>query len=176
MSYFTQESERLTYRKLTAEDIPKWVPFFENNDHLRFLGIDISKDKETLAKDWIFMQFDRYERQGFGHLAIERKSDQAFIGLGGIIPRELEGRVFYEIAYSLKKEYWRQGYGTELARHMRDYGNQYIDTDQFVSIIHEENIGSIRVAQNNGMKVSFSTQYLGMPVDVYSVKKQGNQG
>ncbi len=171
MSYFTQESDRLTFRKLTPEDVSHWVPFFENNDHLRFLGVDLSKDKETLAKDWIFKQFERYENQGFGHLAVERKADRAFIGVGGIIPRELEGRIYYEIAYSLKKEFWRQGYGTELAQHMKYYGNQNIETDQFVSIIHVENIGSIRVAQNNGMKVLFSTQYLGMPVDVYGVER-----
>ncbi|MFT5832731.1 MAG: ribosomal-protein-alanine N-acetyltransferase, partial [Cognaticolwellia sp.] len=38
MDYFNQESERLRFRKLTTDDIPRWLEFFKNNDNLKFLG------------------------------------------------------------------------------------------------------------------------------------------
>lgn len=175
MSYFQQDSECLYFRKLTEEDIPSWIPFFKNNDHLRFLGLDLERDIESLAREWILKQLDRYEQQGFGHLAAIRKSDGAFIGMGGIIPRALNDRTYYEIVYSLKQEYWRQGYGTELARQMRKYGAQNIDTDQLISIIHIENMGSIRVAQNNGMEFQFATQFMGMPVHIFGVENKQHE-
>lgn len=43
MDYFNQESDRLKYRKLTLEDIPSWVEFFVDNDHLKYLGMDLKK-------------------------------------------------------------------------------------------------------------------------------------
>lgn len=54
-AYFKQETERVYFRPLTIEDIPSWLTFFENNDRLRFLGIDLRKDHPTIASEWIHM-------------------------------------------------------------------------------------------------------------------------
>jgi ribosomal-protein-alanine N-acetyltransferase len=171
MDYFNQESERLRFRKLTTDDIPRWLEFFKNNDNLKFLGIDLTKSHETLAEGWILAQFERYETQGLGHLAIEIKETKEFIGLGGILPRALNGRKEYEIAYSLIPRFWKKGFGTEAAKQMKQFGFENIETDRFVSIIDKDNIDSIRVAQKNGMEVLFETEYLGMFVKVFGIEK-----
>ncbi len=167
MNYFEQESKRLRFRKLTTEDIPAWQEFFVNNDRLKFLGIDVSKPAEELAEGWISKQLIRYETEGLGFLAVEIKDSGVFIGLGGILPRELNGREEYEIAYSLIPAFWGKGYGTEIARKMKSFGKQYISTDRFISIIDVDNTDSIKVAVKNGMQVLFRTKFLGMEVDVY---------
>ncbi len=113
MKYFNQESERLRFRKFTENDISDWVEFFEENDRLHFLGLDLTKTKDILAKDWISNQLERYKIHGLGLLAVEIKENGQFIGSGGIIPRELDGQNEYEIAYSLKPKFWKKGYGTE---------------------------------------------------------------
>jgi len=169
-NYFYQESERLRYRKLTRYDIPEWTKFFIKNDRLKYLGIDLTKDAETHAIEWIEKQLERYEIQGLGHLAVEAKDTNEFIGVGGIIPRELKNRKEYEIAYSLLPKFWKKGYGTELAKQMKSYGRQNIETDRLVSIIETENIDSIKVAIKNGMKVLFEMEYLGMNVKVYGIE------
>jgi len=171
--YFNQESERLIFRKLTKEDITSWTEFFNNNNRLHFLGMDLSRGKEVLAEEWIMTQFDRYEEKGLGHLAVEIKGSKTFIGLCGIIPRELEGENEYEIAYSIKPNFWKKGFGTEMAKQLKSYGKEYIDTKRFISIIHIDNVDSIDVAKKNGMTVLFRTEYLGMTVDVFGVKKNG---
>lgn len=171
MDYFNQESERLRFRKLRVEDIPSWGEFFEHNDRLIFLGIDLSKSKEALAEEWIRMQLKRYETQGLGHLAVEIKESGTFIGTGGIIPRDLQGRQEYEIAYSLKSRFWKKGYGTELARQMKAYGMKNIQANRFISIIDINNFDSIKVAKKNGMKALFKTKYLGMQVEVYGMER-----
>jgi RimJ/RimL family protein N-acetyltransferase len=172
MDYFNQESKRLRFRKLTEEDIPSWVDFFVDNDRLHFLGIrDWSRSKESLAEDWIMAQLNRYKEQGLGHLAVEIKDSGEFIGLGGILPRDLDGKKEYEVSYSLKPTFWKKGYGTEMAKQMKEYAMKNIDADRFISIIDVENIDSINVAKKNGMSALFKTRYLGMNVIVYGISK-----
>jgi len=171
MDYFKQESDRLKYRKLTEEDIPSWIEFFINNNRLKYLGMDLQKSKETLAEEWIKAQLNRYKNQGLGHLAVVLKESGEFIGMGGILPRELNSNKEYEIAYSLKPKYWGNGYATEIAKTMREFGSKNIDSSRFISIIDVENIDSAKVARKNRMKVLFTTEYLGMNVDVYGIDK-----
>jgi [ribosomal protein S5]-alanine N-acetyltransferase len=168
MNYFYQETERLHLRKLTLEDVPTWTEFFVNNDRLRFLGIDVTKSHETLATEWIESQLRRYETQGLGFLAAIDKNTNKFIGLGGILPREINNEVLHEIAYSLKSNFWGKGYATEIANQMRKFGIENNIASQFVSIIHQQNEASIKVAEKNKMKNLYAIEdYLGMPVYVY---------
>ncbi|BDS10274.1 GNAT family N-acetyltransferase [Aureispira anguillae] len=173
MNYFDQESKRLRFRKLTSDDIPSWIEFFKNNDRLHFLGMDLSKDKAVLAKEWVMMQLERYQTQGLGHLAVELKTSGAFIGMGGILPRVLEGKTEYEVAYSLLPKFWGKGYGTEIAIQMKAFGLKQINSDRLISIIEVNNVDSIKVAKKNGMKALFETEYLGMEVVVYGVTNEG---
>ena len=170
MNYFEQQTTRLKFRKLTRKDIPNWTKFFINNDRLKFLGIDLTKSPETHATEWIEKQIDRYETQGLGHLAVELKDTNEFIGVGGIIPRELENRSEFEIAYSLIPQFWKKGYGIELAHQMKEYGFSNLKAKRFVSIIDKDNTDSINIAIKNGMNILFETQYLGMEVQVYSIQ------
>ncbi len=172
MDYFKQESIRLRFRKLTEADIPSWVEFFIDNDRLHFLGIDdLSKGKEKLAKDWIMAQLNRYEKQGLGHLAVELKETGQFIGMGGILPRELNEQEVYEIAFSIKPKFWGKGYATETAKQLKKFGFENLALNQLISIIDIANLDSIKVAKKNGMTVFFRTVYLGMNVDVYGLEK-----
>jgi len=169
LSYQYQSSERLDFRPTSLEDIPAWAPFFDQKDYLRFLGIpEPDLPGAELAKKWITMQLERYQTSGFGHLAVIERSSGQFIGMGGILPRVLKTGKLYEIAYSLKPSFWGQGYATELAQTMRRYSLEHVLDAPVVSIIHQENIGSIRVAEKNGMQqLREIKDYIGMPVWVY---------
>jgi len=161
MEYYNQESVRLRFRKLTIEDIPDWSEFFINNDRLKYVGINSIKSKETMAEGWIKGTLKRYENQEFGFLAVELKDSGDFVGMGGILIWELNGRKEHEIAY---------GYATEIAQTIKNYCFKNINTDRFISIIHVENIASAKVAKKNGMHVLFKTDFRGMVVDVYGIK------
>ena len=168
LEYFNQETARLIFRKLTKNDIESWKEFFEENDRLHFLGLDLSKTKNELAEGWINKQLERYETQGLGHLAVIEKDSGDFIGMGGILPREIEEKEFFEIAYSLKPKYWKKGYGTEVAKKMKIFGIENKISNQFVSIIDKKNLESINVAKKNKMEILYETEYLGMNVYIYS--------
>jgi ribosomal-protein-alanine N-acetyltransferase len=167
MDYFKQESERLTYRAITEKDIDTWLEFFENNDSLHFLGIDTTKDHNTIATEWILKQLERYKNDGFGHLAVIEKASGELIGMTGILKRDLDGNEVLEIAYSLKPKHWNKGYATEMARQMKQFGIQTNMAKSFVSIIHKNNAASINVAKKNDMSLRSETQFLGMEVFIY---------
>ena len=66
-------------------------------------GFDEDKTHKELSRDWILKQINRYSESGFGQLAVIEKSTNKLIGLGGIIHRKnIGGRDYYEISYSLK--------------------------------------------------------------------------
>lgn len=171
MSYFEQESERLTFRKLTKADIETWIEFFNNNHSLKYFGFDEAKTHEELSRDWILKQINRYSENGFGQLAVIEKSTNKLIGLGGIIHRKnIGGRDYYEISYSLKPTAWAKGFGTEIAKQIKSYGIASQLTEKFISIIHINNKASMHVAKKNGMTALFKTNYQEMPVVVFGDK------
>lgn len=168
--YFNQESKRLIFRRLTSNDNKSWEEFYENNDRLHFVGADASKTKEELAETAINRQLERYEKDGLGLLAVIEKNTGAFIGLGGIILREISEEPEFEISYSLKPPYWKKGYGTEIAIQMKYFGEKYRISQHFISIIDKENYDSRNVASKNGMSIIRETQFMGMDVFVYGTK------
>jgi ribosomal-protein-alanine N-acetyltransferase len=164
VKYFNQETERVILRKLTMSDVEKWTGFFVDNQMLKFVGVDMSKSPNDLATEWISRQLERYGNQGLGHLAVIEKKTGEFIGVSGIIPREVDGKNEMEISYSLKQEFWGKGFATEISTHLKKFGLENNISNHFVSIIDKENIASINVAIKNGMKILSETKYLGMDV------------
>ncbi|MGO2358276.1 MAG: GNAT family N-acetyltransferase [Mesonia sp.] len=170
MKYDQQESERLIFRKLTEQDIPSWAEFFVNNDRLQFFNFDLSKSKEALAEEWIQIQLKRYQNNQFGHLAAELKTDGTFIGIAGLLPKQLKGKPEYEVAYSLKPAYWGKGYGTEMATCIKDFGFKNMDVKRLISMISFGNEASIKVAKKNGMQLLFDTEFEGELLHIFGIK------
>ena len=168
--YFNQQSERLKYRKLSLDDIPSWVEFFEDNDRLHFFGISNHEtDNLQHSETWVKKQLKRYTEE-YGLLAVLLKSTNELIGMGGVLPREINGVKEYEIAYSLKPKFWKLGYGTEMANHMKQYALENIKPKRLISMIDKDNLDSIKVAKKNGMKFLFESEYLEVPINVYGTQ------
>jgi [ribosomal protein S5]-alanine N-acetyltransferase len=167
MNYFQQVSERLIFRKLTHADIPTWQSFFVGNDRLVFLGIDATQSHKVLAKEWIDRQLQRYAEEGTGLLAVIEKSSGELIGMCGILKREIEEELEYEIAYSFLPKFWKKGYATEAAKQMKKFGAETELSNRFISIIHKDNTDSIAVAQRNGMQPVQATPFHGNGSDYF---------
>jgi len=170
MNYFDHASERLSYRKLAETDVTSWLEFFENNDTLHFLGMDTSRSHLDLATEWIQKQIERYAASGLGHLAVIEKSTDKLVGFSGIIPRDLNSKPYFEIGYSFKPTSWGKGFASEASQHLKKIGLELEISDKFVSIIHTENLPSMKVAKKNGMVPLFETKYTGIDVVVYGDK------
>ena len=133
--------------------------------------MDLTKTPLELATGWITAQFDRYENQGLGHLAIELKETGEFIGMAGIIPRELNEMDYFEIAYSFKPRFWGNGYASEAAQQLKKFGRESGLSEHYISIIDLDNFPSQKVARKNNMEILFKTDYLGMEVLIFGTTK-----
>jgi len=166
-SYYEQASDRLLFRSLTLDDVELWTPFFNRDDYQRFLGQDITLPGIQRSKVWIERQIQRKDEGIHGQLAVIEKTSRKFIGVGGIIRRELYGKEELEITYSLLPSSWGKGYARELAKHFMDYAQFDIKTESIISMVHPENEASIKVALVNGLKFDRMAKFMTIPVEVY---------
>ena len=167
-NYYSLQSNRLTFRSFKEGDIQLWETFFENNPTLRFLGMGhLKTSNKEKATSWVGRQIEREENGAFGQLAVLEKESNRFVGVGGIIERDLDGVQEFEITYSFLPEVWGKGYATELAIFFKNYAFEHINPPSVISIIHTENKASMNVARKNGMKKSGETTFMEMPVYIF---------
>jgi len=169
------ETARLQIRKLEMSDLEIWKTFFDNNDSLNYLGLDLSVGHETIAKEWIERQQDRYENHGLGLMALIDKESDNFIGQCGLIPQEVDGEKCIEVGYHVLPKYWGNGYAPEAAIKLRDFAFENNIADHLISIIDINNVNSQKVAVKNGMSVSKRTQFKGMTVDIYRIDRDNRK-
>ena len=98
-----------------------------------------------LADDW--------NQLGYGLLAIERLSDQAFLGFAGLgtpdfLPQLLPAT---EVGWRIKASEWGLGYGTEAAQAIIDWAFGELRRERVLAIIRQDNRQSIRIAEKLGM-------------------------
>lgn len=166
--YYKQESERLQFRQLKKEDFEAWRVFFEDNSRERFLGLDSELSAEEKTQQWIDLQLERYEEGDFGHLAIVERKSGALVGVSGLLVRNKDSKLDYEVAYSILPEYWGKGYATEAALHMKVFAQEHDLHERVVSWIHPENVYSQNVAKKNGMVFrGEQVEFRGIQVDVW---------
>lgn len=164
-----KSTQRLLIRKLVETDIDSWIDFFINNPSLPYLGIDVTKSPVDNAKEWIELQFKRYEEDRYGHHALVEKETGEFVGMCGLLTQIVEDRKEIEIGYSLLQKYWGRGYALEAAKFFRNFGFEHEKLDHIISIIDIQNIASQKVAVRNGMFIDRQINYHDLDVYIYKI-------
>ncbi len=135
------ETDRLILRAPTVADFPVWDGFF-GGDNPSFPG-----DSET-AWDEFCNYTAGWVLHGHGLLAIERK--ETSVTLGFVLLGLEWGDIEPELGWMLAPVARRQGFATEAAAALRDFGLNLLGPGNFVSYIYKENTASIAVAERLG--------------------------
>lgn len=142
----TLETERLILRGWKPEDFGAYERFMADPDVMRYLSGnplsqgDAWRNMAQFAGHWLL--------RGYGVWAVERKSDGAFIGRVGLwFP---EGRPAIEVAWTLGREYWGNGYASEAGRASMEFGFLTLNADRLISVIDPRNEASQKVAARLG--------------------------
>ncbi|HEY7888221.1 MAG TPA: GNAT family N-acetyltransferase [Steroidobacteraceae bacterium] len=128
--------------------------------------------QESLA--WIQSVLRTYEESALGQLAVLRKRDGMLIGRCGLSYLAVEARAaaavprgWYqraevpdaaeivlepELGYTFHRTSWGQGYASEATRCVFDYACDKLKLPRVVSLIHPDNVRSLRVAQRFGVQ------------------------
>lgn len=89
------------------------------------------------------------DNPGLGVWAGYEKQSDEFIGFFELA--HLDDTEEIEVGYRLFKEYWGQGYATEISKVLIDYGFNIMKLDQIAGITHPENIASQNVLLKSGL-------------------------
>jgi RimJ/RimL family protein N-acetyltransferase len=136
------ETERLILRGWREDDLDAYAALMADPEVMRFLGGPSARGDAWRSMASII---GHWSLRGFGLWAVERKRDGVLIGRVGV--QYPEGWPSTEIAWTLGRPYWGQGYATEAAIASLDFGFKATTLPKLISLIDPENHASRRVAE-----------------------------
>lgn len=154
------ETARLVIRTFEPRDAQPWVAMLSDPDVRRYLPTspipalgDFSRALERRL---------RLEREtGCALWAVDAKDMGALVGQCGLVPVEGKGPEI-EIAYHFAKASWGNGYATEAATAVVEYGLKTIGLERIIAIVMPQNVASCRVVEKAGMQFEGIATYYGI--------------
>lgn len=140
-------TERLVLRPFREEDLEPWAALNVDPEVLTYLGGPLSRDECDQIASAVN---ERYAADGYGFLAVERRSDGAFLGACGLT-REQWYPEDLEIGWRLAREYWGHGYATEAAASWLEHGFTTLELPRIIAVTDSPNLRSIAVMRRLGM-------------------------
>ena len=166
-------TDRLLLRPYREEDLPAWAAINSDPEVMKYLGGEpLSREQSDRITEAVNK---RYVAEGIGFLAIERRSDGAFLGACGLMrPDEwFPGEI--EVGWRLAREYWGYGYATEAATSWLTHAFQERSDPRVIAITDTPNLNSIAVMKRLGMTFDHETELVedGVPFEatIYSITR-----
>lgn len=152
------ETERLLIRPLTQADIDDLHAMLSDIEVMRYYPAVHSREE---SEKWLDGILRDYESNGYGMLGAYLKGGREFVGLAGIMRRQIEETERYFLSYLIRKELWKQGYATEAVRSLLDYHFRKLGTPKVQALIRPDNAPSIALAEKLGLRRTESTFLVG---------------
>ena len=143
------ETERLTLRALTDADRE---PFAAMNADPRVMEhFPAPMDREA-SDGFVDRILQRWEEEGMGLWAVERRDDGRFLGFTGLVlERGMPFSPVVEIGWRFGPAAWGSGYATEAARAALRFGFEVLGLEEIQSWTVPANAPSRRVMERIGM-------------------------
>lgn len=157
-------TERLLLRGFEPRDAEPYMAMMADPEVTRFLAdgkplsrVDAWRQLAMFAGHWTL--------KGFGVWAVEERATGRLLGRIGCM--EPEGWPGFEIAYTLARPAWGQGFAREGAAAALGYARETLGKRDIISIIRPGNAGSIRVATSLGAMPDGTVEFYGAPALIY---------
>lgn len=159
------ETDRVLLRKVEETDAAFILRLLNEPGWLEYIGDKGVRTMEDAVHYITTGPRAMYNREGFGLFLVERKGNQAPIGLCGLIKRE--GLDDVDIGYALLSEYHGQGFAFEAAKGTLVYAKE-MGLKRLIAITTKDNHSSVKLLEKLGMKPNgFAT----LPDDKEELKK-----
>jgi RimJ/RimL family protein N-acetyltransferase len=165
----TLETERLRLRSFRKSDIDDYAALNADPEVTRYLGGGGPWDR---GRAWRHMAFlvGHWQIGDSGMWAVEQRETGTFVGMVGFA--DPDGWPGFELAWTLVRRWWGNGYATEAAWAALAYAFTVLKKDRVISLIHPENLASIRVAERLGETLQGRTEMMGQERLVYGIDKE----
>lgn len=143
------ETERTFLTLLTEEDLPAMTEMAGEPDTFKYLR----KLRIMTAEE--YQQFLRVKleqiRSGTGfHWAVWLKGTPVFIGAVNLNP--VAGTPMMQIGCQLRRDYWHQGFASELTRRILDFAMEEVGVATVYGLFQKENQASRRLLEKLGFE------------------------
>jgi RimJ/RimL family protein N-acetyltransferase len=164
----TIETDRLLLRMLRQSDHDAYAAMCADPEVTRYLG-----DGQPMSRSEAWRQMavllGHWQLRGYGLWAVEERQSGEFIGRVGIW--HPDGWPGLEVGWTLRREFWGNGYATEGARAALRYAFDELDQPRVISLIRPSNEASVRVAERLGEQLEGRTEVMGHEALVYGISR-----
>lgn len=145
------ETGRLILRELTLEDAPAVQRWAVDPDVYQYMPWGPNTLEQTLDFLRSAVAAREVEPRLVFELGIMRKDTGELVGGGGARVRSTVNREG-DIGYALRRDVWGQGYATEAAAALVEFGLRTLGLHRVWATCHVENVRSARVLEKIGMR------------------------
>ncbi len=144
------ETKRLILRNWRESDLPEFATMNADKRVMEFFPSPLT----SLESDALVTKFTKhFADHGYGLWAVEVKGEAPFIGFIGLAIPSFAAHFTpcVEIGWRIAYEHWGNGYATEGAKAVLQYGFEVLSLKEIVSFTAEINTRSQNVMQKIGM-------------------------
>ena len=164
------ETGRLLLRRQTIEDLDDLWALYCDPEITRYIP-DAPRSREEAGEELEWHKNGHPRRPELGLWATIHKETVKFIGRCGLLPWTIDGREEVEVAYTIARDYWGQGLGTEAALAILHYGFEQLNLSRLICRIDAENVASQKIAEKIGMSFEKEGRDEIGPFLIYSINK-----
>ncbi len=165
------ETKRLILRHQVSNDLDDLWSLYCDPEITRFIP-DAPRSRDEAKEELKWHRHGHPKNRELGLWATIHKESGKFIGRCGLLPWTIDRLNEVEVAYTIAREYWGQGLGTEAAQAITTYAFDHLHLSRLICLIDAQNIASQRVAEKIGMTFEKEGQDELGPFLVYSITKQ----
>ncbi len=143
------ETPRLILREYAQEDFDALCAILCDPETMKHYPKPYDAAGVQRWLDWCFAAYRDY---GFGLWAAVLRENGRLIGDCGVTMQPIGGWIRPEIGYHVRRDCWRQGYGSEAARAVRDWAFRSTPFRTLYSYMAASNAASQATARAAGMR------------------------
>ncbi len=162
---------RLRLRAFTLADLDAYAAICADAEVMRYIGTGGAVGRDVAWRH-LAMFLGEWALTGCGMWAVERRDDRTLIGRVGFL--NPEGWPARELAWTLARSAWGQGYALEATRAARAYGRDMLGVGDLISLIREPNLRSIALAERLGALNEGPIEFLGSAALLFRHPYQGS--
>ena len=159
-------TERMRLRAFEPGDLDALWAIQRDPVTMRWYPHPFSREESS---SWIDRNRERYERDGFGHWAVDLVADGRLAGTCGLMVQRVDGMAEVEVGWMFDRALWNRGLATEAGRACRDLAFGPLGRTRLISLVRPENRASCRVAEKLGMHVEKETMHADLLHSVYAM-------
>ncbi|HSE42265.1 MAG TPA: GNAT family N-acetyltransferase [Acidobacteriota bacterium] len=161
-------TDRLLLRSFRDSDINEYAEMCGDTEVMRYLSNGQPMNRENAWRH-MAMIIGHWHFRGFGLWAAELKETGELAGRIGCW--QPEGWPGLEVGWTLKQKFWGKGLAFEGAKASLCYAFETLNADRVISIIHPENIRSIKLAKRLGEHFDKVAEVKGSLVHIYAIDR-----